>query len=246
MNDGRPRPYFPHGGPPGSDAAREAARRNLQRGIRSVFIRARRAGITFVVLFAALVVYMVGFAGVGFFTFLLAMVAITMLSLLTVMLPVRDRRRPRDEALPARPNIDGGPPVPLDRLASQTEDWLLARCRALPNTAGPALDRIVYRLRDLQPALDGVRPDTPLGGEAQRLIGKHLPDLVTTYLSLPPGDRHFQAESSASLADSLGIVADQLDDLCERVGQEKRLGFDTERRFIETRYRDGDSLGSHR
>lgn len=227
----------------GSRAAQEAARRSLQRGVRGFFIRMRRAGITFTVLFGALVVYMIAAGFPNIFIFALAMLAITMASLLAMFLPVRERRRER-EVRSSRPVVDGGKAVRLDRLAQGTEDWLLDRCRALPHQAAPALDRIVDRLRDLEPSLATVAADTPLGGEAKRLMGEHLPGLVDTYLDLPPAERSFHAEASHQLAESLGIVADQLDDLCQRVATERRMGFDTERRFIESRYRDGDHLGS--
>lgn len=228
-----------------SRTSREAARRSLERGVRSFFVRMRRSGITFAALFAALVVYMIGFGGVGFFTFLLAMFAIMMLSFMVLFLPVRERRRGYDDWKPA-PHADGAPAQRLDLLTRQTEEWLLDRCRALPREAGPALDRIIDRLRDLAPSLATVPAHSPLGGEAQRLIGQHLPGLVSTYLGLPPGERGFHAATSERLAESLAIVADQMDDLCERVAEERRMGFETERRFIETRYRDGDDLSPGR
>src|SRR3712207_4293968 len=77
----------------GSRSAREAAQRKLERGLRSVLVRMRRGGFTFVGLFAALVVYMIAYGGVGFFTFLLAMFAIFLLSIAVLFLPVRDSGR---------------------------------------------------------------------------------------------------------------------------------------------------------
>ncbi len=229
-----------------SRASREAAKRSLQRGVRSFLIRIRRAGFTFAGLLAALVVYMIAY-GIGFFTFLLAMFAIMLVSFMVLFLPVRGPRPPEVEvAWRERPTTDAGKGQRLDRLTHQTEEWLLDRCRALPQQAGPALDRIIDRLRDLAPSLATISSDSALGGEAQRLIGQHLPSLVTTYLGLPPAERSFQDETSDRLAESLAIVADQLDDLCERVAAERRMGFETERRFIETRYRDGGDLSPGR
>jgi len=237
---GRLEPYDPYGRPPGPRGVS-----GLERGVRSLLIRLRRAGLTFAGLLAALVVYMIGFGGVGFFTFLLAMFAILLMTLMVVFLPVRDRGRPSEEWT-AKPVVDGGAAVRLDRLTAQTEAWLVQRCRALPHQAGPALDRIVFRLRELEPSLATVPSQSQIGGEAQRLIGQHLPSLVDTYLGLPPAERGFHSPTSERLADSLGIVADQLDDLCERIADERRMGFETERRFIETRYKDGDRLSLDR
>ena len=221
-----------------SPASREAARRRIEHGIRSVFIRMRRAGFTFTALFAALVVYAIGW-GVGFFTFLLAVVAITMLSFSALFIPVR---APREATLPPTPLSGAGKGAALDQLTGQTENWLLGRARELPRIAGPTVDRIVGHLRDLKPSLAKVPTDSALGSEAQRLIGRHLPDLVETWLSLSLAERGAASVQSARLAESLDIVADQLKDLCERIAEERRSSFDTEHRFIETRY-GGDGLG---
>lgn len=237
-------PYRPFGSGNGSRASRDAAKRGLERGLRSVLTRLARAGVTFVALLAAFVIYLLTVGWPGLVAFLLVFPTILLLSLVVMLFPVRDKRR--EQALGDGPIIEGIANVRLDRLASQTEDWLLERCRALPRQASGSLDRIVDRLRDLQAPLAGVRPDSATGGEAQRLIGQHLPSLVTTYLSLPPGERGFHDQSSAALADSLRIVAERMDELCERVANEKRMGFETERRFIETRYSEDERLRSER
>jgi hypothetical protein len=176
------RPYDPYGR---SDP--KEVRGTLERGVRSFLIRLRRAGFTFVGLVAALAVYMVAFGGVGFFSFLFALFAIMMLSFLVMGLPVRDRTR-REHAV-ERPVVDGGAAVRLDRITLQTEQWLIQRSRALPYQAGPALDRIVGRLRDLEPSLATVPADSQIGGEAQRLIAQHLPSLVDTYGAAANGAR---------------------------------------------------------
>lgn len=237
-------PWRPFGSGDGSRASADAARNSLERGLRSVLIRLRRSAITFFGLLAALIVYNIASGWMGFLNLLGALVLVVMASIAIMFVPVRDKRR--EAALRDGPIIDGTSNVRLDRLAQQTEDWLLERCRALPSQASGSLDRIIDRLRDLQQPLAGVRADSALGGEAQRLIGQHLPSLVTTYLSLPPAERGFQESSSASLADSLRIVADRMDELCERVAEEKRMGFETERRFIDSRYGDDERLRSDR
>lgn len=219
----------------GSRAARESAKRELGRRARSVGRRLRNAAIAFVAMLF-LIIAGIGFGVLGIFTTLLALIGAFILAILVLFLPPGGRRE-----RPA-PVIDGGQAVRLDRLAAQTEDYLLTRARALPGLAGPALDRIVDRLRDIEPALTGLSPDTPTGGEAQRLIGQHLPGLIDNFLALPAPDRAFASESSQRLSESLGIVADELDDLCERIGCQRRDGFEVERRFIEARYRDGERL----
>lgn len=220
----------------GSSAAREANKRRLERGVRAVGRRLRNSAIAFL---AMLLLIIAGIATgyLGIVTTVLALIATFIITVLVLFWPSSGRAR--DEAGPV---IDVSASHRLDRLASQTEDWLVQRARALPHEAGPALDRIVARLRDLEPALAATSSDTANGGEAQRLIGQHLPGLVNTWLGLPPQERQPGAEHNRRLADSLIIVADELDHLCEKVGCERIASFDVERRFIETRYRDGDEL----
>lgn len=220
----------------GSRASRDHARRRVQRGVRSVFIRVRRAILTFLITLAALIGYTIAAGTFGIMAVIGALFMSMLLAFLMLFLPVRDRRAARP------PVIDGGAAVRLDQLATGTEDYLLERSRQLPHQAGPTLDRIIDRLRDLEPSLASVPHDAPIGGEAQRLIGQHLPGLIDNYLGLPPSERHFRGENSDRLAESLGIVADELDDLCQRIGEERRTGFETERRFLEARYRDSDNM----
>ncbi|HEY0326894.1 MAG TPA: hypothetical protein VGC46_13090 [Allosphingosinicella sp.] len=220
----------------GSQAARDANKRRLERGVRAVGRRLRNSAIAFV---AALFLIIAGIATgyLGIVTTILALFAAFVVSVLVLFWPSSGRRDDH-----GGPVIDATATHRLDRLASQTEDWLVQRARGLPHEAGPALDRIVMRLRELEPALAGTSTDNPNGDEAQRLIGQHLPGLVNTYLGLPPQERAPGAEHSRRLADSLAIVADELDHLCEKVGCERIASFDVERRFIETRYRDGNDL----
>lgn len=221
----------------GSRAAREANKRRLERGVRAIGRRLRNSAIAFVALLFLIIVGVS--AGVlGWIAAPLALVAAFVISVLVLFWPSRGGRRDEDLG----PVIDATATHRLDRLAAQTEDWLVQRAPGLPRDSGPALDRIVARLRELEPALARTSADTPNGGEAKRLIGQHLPGLVNTYLGLPPSERQPAAEHSRRLADSLAIVADELDRLCDKVGCERIASFDVERRFIETRYRDGDDL----
>jgi hypothetical protein len=90
----------------------------------------------------------------------------------------------------------------------------------------------------MQPDLSTLSADAPLGGETHRLIGQHLPRLVDTYLALPPRSRDARSENSRRLAESLDIVAEELGRLSAEVHHDRTLHFETQRRFIETRYKD--------
>jgi hypothetical protein len=69
-----------------------------------------------------------------------------------------------------------------------------------------------------------------------------MPRLVDTYLELPPSSRVPGSEASKRFTESLGIVADELDNLLQRATHDRQSSFETQNRFIETRYREGPGL----
>jgi hypothetical protein len=218
----------------GSRAAREAQRRKIKRGMDEVLRRIRRATLLFVVLLGSIVGYSLFVDAIGIFTWFLILPLLFLASMLALFWPSKRRGAPVRHAAdaPARPR--------LDLLARDTEDWLLERCRALPRPALPALDRILDRVRELQPDLAALPSDSPLAGETDRLLGRHLPRLVDTFLELPSPARDPRGENSRRLTESLGVVADELTRLSGEIGEGRRLGFDTQHRFIETRYGGSD------
>jgi hypothetical protein len=224
-----------------SRSQREAKKRRAQRKLEEFGRRARRAGLLFGLILAALVVASILLGGIGFLTWLVAIPTALLFACLSLSWPSGNARRMAAAA--AAPAVPGAPQaLPLDELARRAEEGLMDRCSELPGRALPAADRIVARLADLQPCLAALPPDSLLAGEARRLIGTHLPKLVDSYLELPPPDRAPASESSQRLIESLGIVADELGDLLQQASREKHLSFETHRRFIETRYKDDDAL----
>jgi hypothetical protein len=214
----------------GSRAAREAQKRKVQRGIGEVMRRIRRATLLFLGLIGALLIADLTFADVGFL-WLVALPTFLIASLLALFWPSR--------RAPARsPSADLAPSEHLDELAGRTENWLLERCSELPRAALPAADTILIRLREMQPGLARLPAEVAVAGEARRLIGRHLPRLVDCYLELPPERRQPQGENERRFAESLEIVADELDRLSGEISRDRLTEFETQRRFLETRYRD--------
>ena len=217
-----------------SRTAREAQKRRFQRKLREALRRLRRSALLLAIMLAGLVAFSLFVAPIGFLTWLVAIPTVFLLALLSLAWPSR-RARPASGA--------SAPELPLDELAARAEEGLLDRCDELPGRALPAADAIVARLHELQPHLAGLAPqDAMLAGDARRLIGEHLPKLVDSYLALPPGTREPGSESRRRFTDSLGIVADELDNLLETCCRDRELGFETQHRFIETRYRDDHRL----
>lgn len=214
-----------------SRAAREAQKRKVQRGINEVLRRIRRSFLVALLLLAALVSYSIFVDPIGILTWFVALPTIFLASLAALFWPTSRRKDRAIEAAEA--------PVRLDILAGRTEEWLLERCRDLPRTALPAVDAILARVAEIGPNLAALPPTAPVAGETQRLLGQHLPRLVDTFLALPPSARDPRSESSRRVAESLDIVAEELTRLSGEINHNRTLGFETQRRFIATRYGDG-------
>lgn len=128
----------------------------------------------------------------------------------------------------------------LAELPGDAEDWLLDRRQALPLDCSPQLDRIFRRLGDLQPHLATLAPHSSAAWEARRLLGDHLPRLVFAYEAIPDSAREDDPQVRARLRAGLQTVADALDALCEEVCRDPLMTFETQNRFLESRYRGED------
>ena len=215
----------------GSRAARQASTRRLKRGATEVLHRLRRAGLLFVLLLVALVVWSVAVAPVGVFTWLVAGPVFFLAALVSLAFPTWGRRAPQ------APSAEAVARIPLPTLAGHCEQWLLDRCDELPRAALPSADLILARLQHLQPALADLAETSPLHGEVRRLIGGHLPRLVDSFLALPPEARGPASDNSGRLEESLDAVASELARLCGEIDGCRETSFEIEHRFIETRYR---------
>ncbi|HLL30793.1 MAG TPA: hypothetical protein VK403_07340 [Allosphingosinicella sp.] len=133
----------------------------------------------------------------------------------------------------------------LGELPGDAEDWLLSRRDSLPLHCRPQLDRIFQRLGDLQPHLAALASHSTAAWEARRLLGDHLPRLILAYEAIPASAREEEPEVEARLRAGLATVADALDELCREVCRNPLMTFETQGRFIETRYR-GQNLPSER
>jgi hypothetical protein len=169
--------------------------------------------------------------GFDLLTWIVAIVVAVLFSFLSLFWPTR---------LPAESQETQT--LGLDELAVRAADILRARHDDLPGLAIPAADAIIARLRELAPHLGRLDRDSMLAGDARRLICDHMPRLVDSYLELPPSARAWRSESSQRLADSLQIIADELEHLLEQHCRNRQVSFDTQHRFIETRYGEDEGL----
>ena len=222
----------------GSAGARAMTKRRIKRGVGEAMRRVRRAGLIFLLLLFGLILFSAAVSPLGW-AWLLAIPATFVAALLSLMWPTRGRR--------AAPSPDEASQkvasMPLPALAGRCEQWLLDRTADLPRDALDSADTILARLSSLQPHVADLSEGNLVGGEVRRLVGGHLPRLVDSYLALPPAERHPRSESSRRLVESLAVVADELTRLCGEVEGCRTSQFETEHRFIETRYKDGGLRG---
>ena len=215
-------------------SAREAQKRRAKRKFEEVLRRIRRAGFILAGLLVALIVTDI-VASVGFLAWIVAVPTIFLIAFLSLFWPTRRREAPVAASAPASPRS-------LRDMAIRVEEGLADRIDELPTRALPAADAIIARLGELQPHLSELEPNSLAAGDARRLICEHLPRLVDSYLGLPPAMRGPQSDSSQRFTESLATVAEELDHLLETCCRDKQLSFDTQHRFIETRYRDHRAL----
>jgi len=132
----------------------------------------------------------------------------------------------------------------------QRLDSLLTRKRAaLPAPAARRLDAISAQLPLLESRLSETAELDPLAQDARRLMGKHLPELIERYERVPETYRRERDGEGKTvderLVAGLDAAATALDDLGRKLAHEDLSAFETQGRFIETRYKDSeDSIRS--
>lgn len=214
-----------------------AVRRNPRRGTAS---RARR--ITDAAMLATLVVVGLLIAGLFFETIGVTGILITLVAMGAAILAIGLRPRAASRPVPAyREDMPNNAVV--QRLGT-----LLGRHRAgLPAPAGQRVDAMVRQLPLLEKQLSGLDPLDPLAQDARRLVGEHIPELIDRYWRVPEQYRRERDGEGMSMDDRLvsGLDAARvaLDDLERRLSRQDIDGFQTQSRFLESRYKDGELGG---
>lgn len=126
----------------------------------------------------------------------------------------------------------------MEALPGEAEGWLLAQRLNLPLAAYPAFDAILVHLGDIQPCLAAIDPNSTLAWDVRRLIGSHLPNLVDAYCELPSVAKADEPEHEKRLVEGLGTLAKELGELSREANRQRLMRFETQGRFIESKYRD--------
>ncbi|MDP9422312.1 MAG: hypothetical protein M3Q19_05670 [Pseudomonadota bacterium] len=216
-------------------AVREAARRERQR-LNSGFVRAvGRSGVAIGIISLATIAYGVLIGPIGLFGFLAAVgLAIGVAALLLVT----------GTQQIAAPNVT--PDLPNGQMVQRFDSYLFRARRALPAPAQAELDSLSSQLPSLRQVLERIPDLDPNAQDARRLMSVHLPNLIDRYLHVPQSYRGQLDGEGVSvdqrLVEALAAGRVALKDISEKLARNDLAAFETQGRFIQSRYKDPDAL----
>jgi len=211
-------------------AAVAARRRQYGRNVLSVGKRVANIGIALTMLIAATIAFGLIVGPIGWTGLFLAAIAAFILLFFFSVWPVESKQAVYSEQLPTK------------AIVRQLDSYLVRRRPALPSAAAKAVDAIGAQLPLLEARLEHVDQLDPLAQDARRLMGKHLPELIERYQRIPT---EYRAERDGEgktvderLVASLDAARTALDDIGSKLTRDDLSAFETQGRFIESRYTD--------
>jgi hypothetical protein len=146
-----------------------------------------------------------------------------------------------------KPIVDYKDDMPNQAVVQRLDNLLVRKRAALPAPAARRIDAISQQLPLLESRLGQTEMLDPLAQDARRLMGKHLPELIERYERVPAayrGERDGEGLTvDERLVQGLDAAKTALDDLGRKLAHEDLAAFETQGRFIENRYKDGEELG---
>src|SRR5688572_294956 len=218
-------------------AARDAQRRQQSRRLEDLRRKLGNIGMAIGVLIAATLAFglLVGPIGI---TGLFVVAALMFLALLFFSVWPGDR--------PVV--VDYKEDMPNKAVVQRLDSLLVRKRAALPAPAASRLDAISAQLPLLENRLAETAMLDPLAQDARRLMGKHLPELIERYERVPAEYRRERDGEGLTvderLVAGLDAARSALDDLGRKLAHEDLSAFETQGRFIESRYRDDDNIRS--
>ena len=140
----------------------------------------------------------------------------------------------------AAPNV--APDLPNGEMVQRFDSYIFRTRRALPAPAQAEIDLLSQRLQPLKETLSRVDQHDPDAQDARRLMSSHLPGLIDRYLHVPAAYRsEYDADGKSvddRLVDALAAGRTALDEISAKLARNDLAAFETQGRFIETRYKD--------
>ena len=138
--------------------------------------------------------------------------------------------------VPSRASLSG---TDVKSLVGRTELWLESQRPALPAPAVQLVDQIGGQLDALGLQLDGLDDNVPAAREVRQLVGEHLPELVSSYTSIP---RHLRGEERAGrtpdqqLTESLGKISTEIDSVTRQLASGAIDNLAIRTRYLDYKY----------
>ena len=213
---------------------REAARRERQRLNADLGARVKRVGVAIGVI--SLITIAIGlFMPIGMFGFLAAVgLAIGVAALLAFS--------PSAERSAAAPSAD----LPNGLMVQRFDSYLYRTRAALPPPAQAEIDAISATLPSLRQTLERVDNFDPNAQDARRLMSIHLPGLIERYTRVPTAFRKEPDGEGKTpderLVEALAAGRSALHDISENLARADMAAFETQGRFIKSRYADDEPV----
>lgn len=105
-------------------------------------------------------------------------------------------------------------------MVARTELWLESQRPALPAPAVQLVDQLGVQLDALGLQLQGLDPQQPAAVEVRKLVGEHLPEMVSSYRRIPA---HLRTEDRGGrtpdqqLTDGLGKISAEIDQVTRQL-----------------------------
>jgi hypothetical protein len=215
---------------------RDAAKRERQRLNADLAGRFKRIGIGIgLISLATIIIGLV--LPIGMFGFLAAVgLAVGVAALLAIT--------PASEVRALAP-----PPADLanGEMVQRFDSYLYRSRRALPAPAQGQIDALSAALPALRETMERVPTLDPTAQDARRLMSIHLPGLIDRYVHVPAAFRGEQDGEGKTVDERLveGLAAGRkaLTDISEQLARADMAAFETQGRFITSRYgEDGQQL----
>ena len=211
-------------------AARDAARRERQRLNAGLGRTLSRIGIA--VLLISIATIAVGLIEpIGMFGFLAAVGLAIGVGAMLIFSGGREIAAP-----------DVTPNLPNGQMVQRFDSYLFRARRALPAPAQAELDLLSAQLPALRQTLERIPDLDPNAQDARRLMSVHLPNLIDRYVHVPAAYRGERDGEDVSvdqrLVEALAAGRQALTEISEKLARADMAAFETQGRFIQSRYKN--------
>ena len=147
----------------------------------------------------------------------------------------------------AKPQVT--PDLPNGTMVERFDSYIYRTRAALPASAQAEIDQLSAALPPLKKTLERLPTLDPNAQDARRLMSIHLPGLIDRYLHVPPAYRGQQDGEGKTvderLVEALGASRQALTEIGEKLAKADMMAFETQGRFIQSRYgEDGELAGA--